>query len=156
MGAWGGRRSGAGRKPTPRHVKGVTGDTGKRGTVLQHPRAAPASTATSEIEEFDAPDHLTMEERRVWACQAPYAFKARTLTRATALSFERYCRLVVDEREMRNSVLARNGADHRGLIRQVNSLESQFLLTAGGKAMYEAEPQAPANPLSKFLSGRKA
>lgn len=156
MGAWGGRRSGAGRKPTPRHVKGVTGDTGKRGTVLQHPRAAPASTATSEIEEFDAPDDLTADQRIVWLRQAPHAFKNRTLTRAMALSFARYCRLVVDEQEMANSAAARNGADHRGLIRQLNTLESQFLLTASGKAMYEAEPQAPANPLSKFLSGRKA
>ena len=71
----GGRRHGAGRKPKPK----VGADLAR---VLRHP-SVPTTNQTSPIEEFDAPDDLTADERGVWLKQAPYAFKNRTLTRAT-------------------------------------------------------------------------
>ncbi len=123
----GGARPGAGRKP-------------KIARVLPHP-SAPMTTELAPIEEFDAPDDLGMDERRVWLEQAPHAFLNRTLTRATALAFKRYCKTVVlEQNEAKSSGVG--GANHRGLLKQVNLLELQFLLAADGRPM--AAPPKPA------------
>ena len=121
----GGRRIGAGRKPKPKTAK-----------VLAHPSAVvpPSTNESSPVEEFDAPNDLTAEERAIWMKQAPHAFANRTLTRGTALSFERYCKVVVLERnEAKSSAVG--GANHRGLLRQINAYELQFMLTPSGKAV---------------------
>lgn len=127
----GGRRPGAGRKP--------------RATVLNHPGAAMVLPTTNyppaPVEEFDAPDDLAAEERVVWMKQAPYAFQKRTLTRASALAFERYCKTAVLERnEARSSGVG--GANHRGLMKQVNELELQFMLAPCGRPMPEVADEA--------------
>src|SRR5687768_17496103 len=111
------------------------------GRVLAHP-SVPTTNEPSPIEEFDAPDALTLEERAVWLAQAPHAFVNRTLTRATALSFERYCKAVVWERKEAESS-ARGGPNHRGLLKQINAYELQFLLTPSGKAMADAPQRKP-------------
>lgn len=132
----GGRRIGAGRK---RKLPGVSAADMRRATGQTRP---PTTNSPSPIEEFDAPDDLTMEERAVWLKQAPHAFKNRTLTRATALSFERYCKVVVLERhEAKSSGMG--GNNHRGLLKQINMYELQFMLTPCGKPMAElaVEPQ---------------
>lgn len=130
----GGRRVGAGRKP--KIVKGYR-------VVAPVPpavAAVPTTNGASPIEEFDAPDDLTKDEREVWLKQAPHAFKSRTLTRATALAFERYCKVVVLERnEARSSGVG--GANHRGLLKQLNQYELQFLLIPNGRAV--SEPDVP-------------
>lgn len=120
----GGRRIGAGRKPKNRTAK-----------LLQHPSATvPTTNAQSPIEEFDAPTDLTPKERAIWLKQAPFAFVNRTLTRATALAFERYCKVVVLERnEAKSSGVG--GPNHRGLLKQINAFELQFMLAPCGKAM---------------------
>ncbi len=117
--------------------------------VLAHPSSAPATpkipttNGAPEVEEFDAPDSLTMEERAVWLKQAPFAFKNGTLTKASALSFERYCRVVVMEaNEAKSSGL--HGSNHRGLLKQINAYELQFLLTPAGKPMPAAAQASPA------------
>jgi hypothetical protein len=140
---WGGKRHGAGRKPKPKLPA----------TVLNHPSVPPPSTnyPPPPVEEFDAPDSLTADERKVWLTQAPFAFKAGTLTRASALSFERYCRIVVlEQNEARSSGMG--GSNHRGLMKQINAYELQFLLTPSGKAMpaLEAPAAEPESKLSKF------
>jgi len=100
------------------------------------------------VDEFDAPDTLVTEERNVWLRQAPYAFKNGTLNKASGLSFERYCRLVVREQsEVKSSGC--DGPNHRGMQKQLNSFELQFLLTAAGKPMADAIPAAPAQPGQK-------
>lgn len=127
----GGRRIGAGRKPKPK----VGFDLAR---VLRHPSMAsvPTTNPQSPIEEFDAPDALTAEERAVWLKQAPHAFAQRTLTRATALAFERYCTIVVQERnEAKSSGVG--GSNHRGLLKQINAYELQFMLCPSGKPMAE-------------------
>lgn len=138
---WGGKRPNAGRKP-------------KSATVLRHP-SVPTTNQISPIEEFDAPDDLTMEERAVWLKQASHAFKNRTLTKASAMAFERYCKVVMLERnEAKSSGVG--GANHRGLLKQLNELERQFLLSPDGRPMPEQQEQVttPAVPsgLSKFRS----
>lgn len=138
----GGRRPGAGRKP-----KSLTA------RVLPHP-SVPTTNPQSPIEEFDAPDDLHAEERAIWLKQAPHAFANRTLTRATALAFERYCKVVVLERnEAKSSGMG--GANHRGLLKQVNAFELQFMLTPNGRAMPKApvgeKSASEAGKLSRFL-----
>ena len=133
----GGARPGAGRKPKPTHLRGLDGGAGHRQVV-------PPAAATAPIDEFDAPDTLSVDERNVWVRQAPLAFKARTLTRSTALAFERYCQLVVRERNEAKSSGC-DGPNHARMIRTLNTLELQFQLTPCGKPIYEAEAQ-PAQP----------
>jgi hypothetical protein len=119
----GGRRIGAGRKPKNKTAK-----------LLQHPSAPAITGAAGPIEPFGPPDHLSAEELATWLTQAPHALANRTLTRATALAFERYCKVVVlEQNEAKSS--ARGGANHRGLLKQVNSYELQFMLAPVGKAM---------------------
>ena len=141
----GGRRVGAGRKPK--------GQAGYPARVLAHPSSVvPTTNPLPPVEEFDAPDDLTMEERAVWMKQAPHAFKHRTLTRATAMSFERYCKVVVLERnETRSSAVG--GANHRGLLRQINSYELQFMLTPAGKPMLEPPPVVAQDEDEAFFAG---
>jgi hypothetical protein len=147
---WGGRRPGAGRKPKPAHERALTG-----GHVLAHPSSVPTTNETAPIEEFDAPDDLTREERAIWLKQAPYAFQNRTLTRATALSFERYCKVIVLEHHEAKSS-GSGGANHRGLLKQINAYELQFMLTPCGKPIYQAEAATPAaNPLARFRQAGK-
>src|SRR5690242_11711642 len=90
---WGGKRIGAGRKRKSRSQQAAK--------VLAHPSSPivpPSTNEPSPVEEFDAPDDLSFEERAIWLKQAPHAFQNRTLTRASALAFERYCKVVVLER----------------------------------------------------------
>lgn len=141
----GGKRPGAGRKPKPKIGEAAWGK------VLPHPSVPPSTnTPPPPVEEFDAPDDLTADERAVWLKQAPFAFQNRTLTRASALSFERYCKVVVLERnEAKSSGMG--GANHRGLLKQINAYELQFLLTPAGRPMPDPPKQAEsAEPDSKL------
>lgn len=137
-GTWGGRRPGSGRK--------------KSAKVLQHTSVPPSTNyPEAPVEEFDAPDCLSHDERAIWLIQSPHAFRNRTLTRSTALAFERYCKAVVWERcEAASS--ARGGPNHRGLLKQINTYELQFMLAPCGKPLMElpAVKAEPQSALSKF------
>lgn len=151
----GGARIGAGRKPKPRPAD-----------VLQHPSSAlptrsaivpPTTNGVSPVEEFDAPDDLTPEERHVWLKQAPHAFKQRTLTRASAMAFERYCKVVVLERnEAKSSGVG--GSNHRGMLKLLRDFEIQFVLMPIGKPMPEPPKEmAPAeDPDEAFFGDTRA
>jgi hypothetical protein len=142
--ARGGYRIGAGRKPKHKTAK-----------VLAHPSVpVPTTNEPSSIEEFDAPDDLSMDERAIWLKQAPHAFANRTLIRATALAFERYCKVVVLERnEAKSSGVG--GPNHRGLLKQINAFELQFLLAPSGRAMpvSDLRPDAAADSDDAFFGG---
>ncbi len=70
----------------------------------------------------------------MWERQAPHAFAARTLTRASALAFTRYCQIVVlEQAEAKSS--GRGGSNHRGLLKQINAYELQFMLVPCGKPL---------------------
>lgn len=143
----GGRRIGAGRKPKQQTAK-----------LLQHPSTPvvpPTTNSASPIEEFDAPNDLTADERTIWLKQAPHAFANRTLTRASALAFERYCKVVVLERnEAKSSGVG--GANHRGLLKQVNAYELQFLLVPAGKAMPTTDLTPGVDEDEAFFGGSRA
>jgi hypothetical protein len=143
----GGRREGAGRKPKRPSDKQL----GVR-PVTTRTVAPPSTNGVSPIEEFDAPDDLTADERAVWLKQAPHAFKNGTLTRGTALSFERYCKVVVLERnEAKSSGMG--GANHRGLLKQINSYELQFMLTPCGKPLVAASAPAAVEDEDEMFFG---
>jgi hypothetical protein len=152
----GGRRAGSGRKPKSAEMRELDGNAGHRpARVLNHPSgaSAPAQTAPPPVEEFDAPNDLTTDERNVWVELAPHAFAARTLTKGTAEAFKMLCRNVLLEKEMRASVLDRGRPAHQGLIGKVENGYLKFALAPCGKPMYDAAPKAVAvNPLEKFLS----
>lgn len=145
--ARGGRRIGAGRKPKNRTAQ-----------VFQHPSSAVAQPETSApVEAFEAPSDLAAEARAIWLRQAQHAFANRTLTQASALAFARYCTLVVLEgNEAKSSGVG--GANHRGLLKHINALELQFLLTPSGKAMPAIDLSAAtvADPDEAFFGGEYA
>jgi hypothetical protein len=148
----GGRRVGAGRKPKLVMVGGALQRAATTPTAAAQPMRPPTTNIPSPIEEFDAPDSLTADERRVWMGQAPHAFRMRTLTRTTAFAFERYCRLVVREvGEAQGSGL--NGPNHRGLLREIRAYEQQFMLTPCGKPMPEAVPEPQQDDDDQFFGG---
>lgn len=147
----GGGRQGAGRKPKSRVLRSFDGGAAKRGRS-----ATAAPTVPAPVDEFDAPDCLTTEQRLVWLELAPYAFAARTLTKGTMAAFIMLCRNVVTERGLAASALA-GTPDHRGMIQRVDAELGAFSLRPCGKAIYEAEDeqrQAPTNPLDRFTSRR--
>lgn len=161
----GGARPNSGPKPNPNSLRqqrlAARRQRQQLATVLQHPSVPfspvvpPTTNEPSEIEEFDAPNDLSQEERQVWLQQAPHAFKNRTLTRASAVSFERYCKVVVLERnEAKSSGMG--GANHRGLLKIINGYELQFLLTPAGKPMPEVAsgpPKPAVNDDDAFFGG---
>lgn len=144
----GGARPGAGRKPKSAVETAVLGDPGHRGRVLPGPGAGQVPVV-APIEVFAPADDVPSEDRQVWLLLAPHAFAARTLTRATELSFRLLCRNVVIERAL--ALVGAGSANHRGMIQRVDAELAKFCLAPFGKAIYEAEPDAPANPLEKFL-----
>src|SRR3990167_3052190 len=109
--SWGGRRAGSGRKPKSAAEKALTGNPGKRrapATVLAHPSStAPDPPALPVVDESDAPNELTTDERLVWLKLAPLAMANGTLTQATSLAFVRVCKAVIIVRQLEAAPLAR-------------------------------------------------
>ena len=135
----GGIRTGAGRKSKAPALKALHGTAS-----LKDKRAAlPA------VDEFDAPDDLTRDERLVWLKLAPLAFRARTLTRATEDSFSDLCRNRVLMLELGRDVEKRGGADHRGIVQRVQSQMKDFQLSPFGKPLIDDKPQ-DADPFATF------
>ena len=144
----GGYRARAGRKALTEEQRALGGNAGHRGRVLSHP-SAPAPPV---VDEFDAPDDLTTDERNVWLKLAPHAFQAGTLTKATSLAFCVLCRNIVLERTYMASVGERGTANHRGILQRVEGGLDAFQLRPQGRRMPSADPVAkPASPLSRFL-----
>lgn len=146
----GGRRPGAGRKP--KHL-------GQLADVVNHPSVPvlgasvqpPMTNGECGVDEFNAPNDLLADERAIWLKQAPHAYANQTLTTATAMAFERYCKLTALERRIAQTSDV-GKADHRGLLRQINDLELQFRLSPNGKPVADASrrPEQPESKLSRF------
>lgn len=104
------------------------------------------------VEEFEAPDDLTMEERHVWLRLAPHAFKARTLTPGTADAFSDLCRNRVLMLKLGLDGDKAGTADHRGLIQRVEAQMKAFLVSPMGKPLIEDAPKAE-DPFAAFEDG---
>ena len=143
----GGRRSNGGRKPAGAVELAITGNQHTHGRVLKGPGGDGPGVAPPAV--FDPPADLNGPARAVWVQLAPHAFAARTLTRGTELAFVLLCHTVVLERTLRTTEAG--GPSHRGLIQRVEGGLCAFNLRPFGKPIYEAAPQAPANPLDRFI-----
>jgi hypothetical protein len=147
MGTWGGRRPGSGRKPKSAREKAVTS-----ARVLNHPSSAPP---VMPAEPQNAPNGLAPDVVTVWEILAPKATANQTLTAATAYAFEVLCRSVVLERLL--AMAEPGSANHRGLLKEVNTRLLQFNLAPCGKPMPDAAEitaEQPKNPLAKFRPAR--
>lgn len=142
----GGGRPGAGRKPKSSVLHGLDGGAGHRAPASSLPAAAPPVP----VDEFDAPNILTTEQRLIWLELAPHAFAARTLTKGTMAAFGMLCVNVLIVRQLATGALA-GSADHRGMQQRVDASMSAFSIRPCGKALYEAETQTKKNPLDRFL-----
>jgi hypothetical protein len=139
--ARGGRRPGAGRKPRS-----------KIGVVLIHPSIPPASALLAPPAEIAIPDSLDPEERAIWLERAPHAIQFGTLEAASVSAFARYCQIVVLEQHEGKSS-GRGGANHRGLLKQLDAFELRFLLSPNGRPMPQragAVETLPASKLGRF------
>lgn len=152
VGSGGGGR-GQGRKPKSAEEKRLGGHAGHRGKVIDHPSSANVDPPPLVVEEFDAPDDLTMDERHVWLELAPHAFAALTLTKGTSLGFRLLCRNIVLERRFAASVMDAGGASHRGLIQRVDAELLRFGLAPCGKPIVSA-PKAEVDPMQEKYFGR--
>jgi hypothetical protein len=141
----GGRRIGSGKKPKSELEHAISGTTGPRGVVLQHP----SGTAIAPIATFEPPAEVKGKVLKVWRELAPEAFAARTLTPATSAAFEMLCHAAVLERALRVSKRTAGGPNHRGLQQRVATWKKDFMLAPLGKPMVAAAP-AIANPLDRF------
>lgn len=138
--ARGGARLGAGRKPEPNSVRSRR-KARQQATVLQHPSVPTKSVelpVSIGVDEADAPNDLTMDERKVWLEFAPIAIKNGRLSQATAAAFANYCRWVLIERTCAASVTDRGSATHDRAMKWVARFYEQFSLTPAGRAMVEA------------------
>lgn len=136
----GGIRTGAGRKSKRLAEKVLHGTA-----LLREKRAAKAPV----VDEFDAPNDLTVDERLVWVKLAPHAFTARTLTRATEDAFSDLCRNRVLMLEIAKDPERRGGADHRGIVQRVQSQMKDFSLSPMGKPIIEEAPKVE-DPFAEF------
>jgi len=114
--------------------------------VLLHPSRPLAPEAP--VEQFDAPDDLTPDERAIWTRQAPHAFRLGTLTEASAFAFQRYCKVAAAEHIVSKGSAA-GGTHHRGLLQHLNALELQFRLTPDGRPVVRVVSEPPSK-LDRF------
>ena len=136
----GGARIGAGRKPKALAAHLL------HGTATAHARK---TGSPPPVDPFDPPIGLAEDVRTIWLALAPHAFKERTLTRATEHAFLQLCRAIVLEREKAASPIFRGGADHRGLMKQIEISLGRFCLAPMGKALWEPAP-ATEDPFAEF------
>src|SRR5262245_36064581 len=150
----GGRRRGAGRKAMSPERRFVTGDAGNHGAVLlQHPSAPPPPPLPLPVlDEADAPNELTMEERHVWLELAPHAMQAGTLVPGTQAAFVTWCRWVLLERQFAVSVLEKGSAKHVQAAKEAKAGYYDFGLRPTGKPMPQAEQAKPVSKLSRFMT----
>lgn len=133
-----GGQVGVGRKPKDKASRALHGSRDRR----KVPQLPP-------VEEFEAPNELTTDERNVWMALAPGAFKARTLTRATSFAFCLLCRNVLLEQTLRADAELVGGANHRGILQRVETGLTAFGLRAMGKPMIEEAPKVE-DPFAEF------
>lgn len=146
--ARGGRRPGAGRKPKSAAERALDGNAGHRGRVLTHPTASTyvPPPPPPVLDEADAPNDLSFDERTVWLELAPHAIANGTLTDATALSFRILCRNIVLERAFASSVNDKGSANHRGMLQRVDAELLRFNLSPCGKPVAEPLSKPAADP----------
>ena len=137
----GGARPGSGSKPKPLAQKVLAG------TASGAERRQAAVPVV--VDEFDAPNDLTIDERKIWIALAPHAFKARTLTPGTSFRFVRLCQQVVLEQQLLRDGEQRGNANQRGVTQRVDAGMVAFGIAPLGKPMQDDAPKV-LDPFDQF------
>lgn len=138
--AWGGARSGSGRKPE------------KSKPAPRSPFAVHDGGAASSTDLREPPEGLAPSLAVYWRKYAPKAIEANTLSPSTVPNFELLCE--VHEQKDRILKEVRAGAlVGLGLLatytKQLQSLHKDYKLGAFGKAVDGARPKQAVNPFAK-------
>lgn len=123
--------------------------------VLPHPSvpAKPEQPAT-ELDESQAPDVLSVEERLIWMELGALALKkGKTLAFIKAYPFRLLCANAALERRYAKSVTEAGSANHRGMIQAVDKEMLRFGLLDFGKESPKAKPAV--NPFAAAFGGTK-
>lgn len=140
-----GGHAGAGRKPKNSQQEHLTGSKSRR-------KVPSVAASLPSLDEFDAPNDLTVDERNVWVQLAPGAFKEHTLTKATEYAFSEMCRDIVALARMRLDPDKVGGADFRGMRQQIRAELKSFRIGPVGKPMVDDAPKA-VDPFDQFDGG---
>jgi phage terminase small subunit len=175
----GGARVGSGRKKKTDTERRLGGNAGRR--APRRPRASDASgvdvppsppKAPPALELIPAPAFLTDEQRAVWNVEAPHAVEQRTLTPATVAEFADFCKAVVIERKLLETIEKQGWtihtskvdatgneiselkkhplvSDHRQWLQRVEQKRIRFRLSPMGKELVP-DQETPADPFSEF------
>lgn len=153
----GGARPNSGPRRKSAAERALDGNASHRGRVLPHPSAPVAPPASSppvvEIDEADAPNDLTMEERHVWLEHAPEVRKNGMLTSTYAYAFKLLCRNILLERRYAQSVTDAGGPGHRGMIAIVDREMLRFGLAPLGKPAEKDEQEPAVDPMQAKYFG---
>lgn len=129
------------------------------GRVLVYP-AAPATApgvAPVDVEGLDesqAPNDLTTEERLVWMEMAGLAMsRGRLLKDVQAYPFQLLCKNIALERRYSRSVMDAGSANHRGMIQVIDRELLRFGLIDIGKVVPVRQPAV--NPFAAFGGAAK-
>lgn len=149
----GGARVGSGRKRKSKEERRLSGNAGHRSNVVPHPSVPAASTKQAvELDEADAPDDLTLDERHIWMQLAPHAMAKGMLRPEWRLAFKDLCRNIVIMQRLAKSPLDAGGPHHRGMIGAVDRELLRFDLAPCGKRVVDEEPAA-VDPMERKYFG---
>jgi len=142
---WGGRRTGAGRKPWKK----------KRG-VLKMPAVDGGKTAWSiepDMRLAEPPDDLPEAQGGLWRAWAPLALERRTLTAETVPAFVLLCELEAQKRAISAELDGKPTPGDRRLFalysKQVEGLMGRFCLAPFGKPVVSEKPKVAVNPFAQ-------
>lgn len=121
----------------------------KPGRLLSHPSSPPLqSHAPADLDESDAPNDLSVDERLIWMELGAMALgKGRTLAAIKSYPFRLLVTNVALERRYAKSVTEAGSANHRGMIQAIDRELMRF-----GLVDLKIEPvkQPAANPFAAF------
>jgi hypothetical protein len=142
----GGARPGAGR---PRKALEAVPPS-RPGRLLAHPSVPAAQVPPVGIDESQAPNELTFEERVIWLEIAPVALaRGRTLAEVQAYPFRLLCSNIALERRYAKSVTEAGSANHRGMIQAIDRELLRYGVVDFGKAAQKPK-EKPANPFTQL------
>jgi hypothetical protein len=103
------------------------------------------------LDESEAPNDLSTEERLVWLRLAPHAMPKGRLTPATAFHFAQMCKNIALMHRYAASVTDAGGASHRGLIQRVDTELLTYGLVPSGAS--EAPKKVQVDPMQAKYFG---
>lgn len=161
--AKGGRRVGAGRKPTPTALRVLTGGRPRRGgkkAADTEPQFAPHS--------LEPPARLEEAERAVWQDLAPKLAELGVLTVVDELALVQLCRIQVECDEL-HEILVSEGRTYRfdtgqsieirkhpaqslweNACRRLDAAYAGFGLTPSSRTRVRIDPKKPADPVEEW------